>query len=362
MTSKLFSEFKLGGLSLPNRVVIAPMCQYSAVDGSASDWHVGHFASMLQSGAGLFIIEATGVEAAGRISPGCLGLYSDANEAALCRVLKAVRQYSRMPVGIQLGHAGRKASTSRPWEGGVGLKPDQHPWTTIAPSAVAFADNYDTPVAMGKAEMERVKTAFADAVKRALRLGIDLIELHGAHGYLLCQFLSPIANKRTDEYGGAAANRARFPLEVFDAVRAVWPKDKALGVRLNGTDWRDDGITVEEAGDFAAELAKRGCDFVHVTSGGNGAATIPLEPGYQVPLAAKIRDRAKIPTIAVGLITDPHHAESVLADGKADLVALARGILNDPRWPWHAAVALGDNPQNVAPQYLRAAPRPVKAS
>ncbi len=358
MASKLFSPLKLGGLELANRVVIAPMCQYSAIDGSASNWHTVHFSNMLQSGAGVFIIEATGVEAAGRISHGCLGLYSDANEEALARTLKIVRPYSKMPIGIQLGHAGRKASTQIPWLGGGGLKAGQNPWPTAAPSAVAFDENHAAPSAMGTADMARVKQAFAAAAERALRLGLELIELHGAHGYLLCQFLSPIANKRTDGYGGSAVNRARFPLEVFDAVRAVWPKDKALGLRLNGTDWRDDGITPDEAADFAAELAKRGCDFVHVTSGGNGAADIPLAPGYQVPLAEKVRDRAKIPTIAVGLITDPHHAEAILAEGRADAIGIARGVLNDPRWPWHAAVALGENPPGVAPQYLRGAPRP----
>ena len=357
MIRKLFSEFKIGGLELPNRIVIAPMCQYSADNGDASDWHTVHLSNMLLSGAGLMILEATAVEEIGRITHGCLGLYSDANEASLKRVLAIVRKYSSMPIGIQLGHAGRKASTLRPWDGNRGLSDSEGAWQTVGPSTRPFSESYPIPKALDRSGMDRIIKAFEAAALRADRLGLDLIELHGAHGYLLSQFLSPLANERTDEYGGALENRARFPLEVFDAIRSVWPQKKALGMRINGTDWHPEGITIEESVRFSEFLAARGCDFIHVTSGGNGKIGVTPAPGYQVPLAGEIRAKVRIPTIAVGLITRPPHAEEIITSGQADLVAIARGALNDPRWGWHAAAELGADLPEIPVQYERGAPQ-----
>lgn len=351
--SLLFSPFTMRGLTLPNRIVIAPMCQYSAVDGCASDWHVIHLGHLALSGAGLLVIEATGVEPQGRISSDCVGLYDDACEAALARVLAVVRRYSRMPIGLQLSHAGRKASTKRPSDPGP---VDTRAWPLVGPSPIAFADDRQVPAELDRAGMDRIVAAFAQAARSAARLGLDLLEIHSAHGYLLSSFLSPIANHRRDAYGGSLANRLRFPLEVFEAVRAAWPDDRPLGVRCNGTDWHERGITPDEAVAYARALRERGCDFVDVSSGGNAVTPIPIGPGYQVPYAAKVRAEAGIATRAVGLIHDPHQAEAILQAGQADLIAMARGILNDPRWPWHAAEALGE-PMAVPYQYRRAATR-----
>lgn len=351
--SMLFSPITLRGLTLPNRIVIAPMCQYSAVEGSATDWHIIHLGHLALSGAGLLVIEATGVEPQGRITSGCLGLYSDENEAALARVLAIVRRYTTMPIGLQLSHAGRKASSRPPSAQGP---VDTGEWQPVAPSAIAFSADRQVPAALDRAGMDRVIEAFAQAARRAARLGLDMIEIHSAHGYLLSSFLSPLANRRDDPYGGSLANRMRFPLEVFDAVRAAWPDDRPLGVRCNGTDWHLEGITPEEAVAYARALRERGCDFVDVSTGGNAVTEIPIEPGYQVPFAAQVRAGAGIPTRAVGLIHDAHHAEAILQEGKADMIALARGILNDPRWPWHAAEQLGVT-MKVPSQYRRAATR-----
>lgn len=356
--SRLFQPIALRGLTLPNRIVIAPMCEFSAVDGDATDWHVIHLGHLALSGAGLLIIEATGVEPRGRISRECLGLYSDANERALGRVLGIVRKYSAMPIGLQLGHAGRKASVLDPTAGGrFGHAPvGEGGWEPIGPSPVPWAEGWPVPREMTRADMEEVIAGFVDATRRCARLGIDLLEIHGAHGYLVSSFLSPIANRREDAYGGSLENRMRFPLEVYDAVRAAWPGDRPLGMRLNGTDWDERGITTEEAVAFAWELARRGCDYADVSSGGNGFASIPNAPGYQVPFAAAVKAGTGMATMAVGLIREPAMAEEIVASGRADMVAIGRGILNDPRWPWHAAEELGV-PLAVPRPYVRAATR-----
>jgi 2,4-dienoyl-CoA reductase-like NADH-dependent reductase (Old Yellow Enzyme family) len=358
--SALFTGFTLRGLTLTNRIVVSPMCQYSAEDGRATDWHLVHLGQLALSGAGLLILEATGVEPRGRISPHCLGLYDDATEAALARVLEVVRRVSPTPVGIQLGHAGRKASTRRSWEVGPGrprhLTPEEGGWPTVAPSAIPFAEGWPTPAALDDAGMDRIAEAFAQAARRATRLGLDLIEIHGAHGYLVSSFLSPLANRRQDAHGGSLANRMRFPLRLAAAVRENFRADRPVGMRFNGTDWAEGGIVPEESVAFARALGEVGLDYADLSSGGNAAVTIPLGPLYQVPLAELVRRETGMATMAVGLIRTPEEAESVIAEGRADLVALGRAMLNDPRWPWHAAEALGATVQ-VPPQYWRAATR-----
>jgi 2,4-dienoyl-CoA reductase-like NADH-dependent reductase (Old Yellow Enzyme family) len=353
MSSQLFTPISLRGLTLPNRIVVAPMCQYSAVEGSATDWHMQHLGSLALSGAGLLMIEATGVEPEGRITHGCLGLYSDDNETALRRVLALCRAYSRMPIGIQLGHAGRKASVHVTWDGGKPLRSGERPWQTVAPSPVPFDEDWHVPQALDRAGMDRIVAAFVASAQRAQRLGLDLVELHSAHGYLMSEFLSPLANTRTDRYGGSLENRMRFPLEVAAALRQVWPAEKPLGVRLSATDWAEGGISIDEAVVYGRRLKEIGCDYICVSGGGNAAKTkVPVAPGYQVAFAARIRKEAGIATRAVGLIVDPHHAEAIIAKGEADMVALARAFLDDPRWPWHAAEALGAAVP-YPPQYAR---------
>ncbi|HEY2257406.1 MAG TPA: NADH:flavin oxidoreductase/NADH oxidase [Variovorax sp.] len=359
--SALFSPYALGPLLLRNRIVIAPMCQYSADEGSATDWHMIHLGQLALSGAGLLIIEATAVEDIGRITPGDLGLYSDANQAALAHVLAAIRRHSRIPVAIQLGHAGRKASSHAPWEGGHCLTAEEGAWQTVAPSALPHASGEPPPIALDAAGMARVKAAFVRAAQRAEALGLDAIELHGAHGYLLHQFLSPIANQRGDAYGGSLENRMRFPLAIFEAVRAAVSERLPIGVRISATDWVDGGWDVEQSIEFARALAERGCSYVHVSSGGvSPLQKIPLGPGYQVPLAERIRAAVDLPAIAVGLVTEPKQAEAIVQSGQAELVALARAILFEPHWPWRAAAELGG--QVEAPhQYWRSQPRELKA-
>ena len=354
--SVLFSPFSLGGMTLRNRVVISPMCQYSAVDGCASAWHTIHLGSLALSGAGMLCVEATAVEAVGRISPVDLGLWNDATEAALQPVLAAVRTYSRIPVTMQLAHAGRKASTDVPWRGGLQLSAADGGWATCGASALPQRPGEALPVPLDAAGLARVRDAFADAALRAERLGIDGLELHAAHGYLLHQFLSPLANQRTDEYGGSLANRMRFPLEVFDAIRAVWPGGKPIGVRVSATDWMDHGWDVEQTIAFVGELARRGAAWIDVSSGGiSPQQKIVLGPGYHVPFAAAIKRATEVPVIAVGLITTPAQAEDIVASGKADMVALARAMLFNPHWPWQAAAELGATVE-APPQYLRSAP------
>ncbi len=333
------------------------MCQYSAEDGDATDWHMIHLGQLALSGAGLLILEATAVEADGRITPGDLGLYSDANEAALGRVLEAIRQYSAMPVGVQLGHAGRKSSSHAPWEGGQQIAVADGGWIGQSASAVAVKPERAAAAALDADGLARVRDAFVAAAQRSVRLGLQLIELHGAHGYLLHQFLSPIANHRNDEYGGPLENRMRFPLEVFDAVRAAVPAAIPVGMRVSATDWVEHGWELEQTVAFAQALKPRGCDFMHVSTGGiSPAQQIPVGPGYQVPFAARVRAETGLPTMAVGLITEPRQAEAILAKGEADMVSLARGILYDPRWPWHAAAELGATVQ-APKQYWRSQPR-----
>jgi 2,4-dienoyl-CoA reductase-like NADH-dependent reductase (Old Yellow Enzyme family) len=356
MTSQLFTPIALRGLTLPNRIVVAPMCQYSAIDGSATDWHILHLGSMAVAGPGLMMIEATGVEAAGRITPGCTGLYSDDNEAAMKRAIDACRAYGKAPVGIQLAHAGRKASCNVPWEGGLPLAADKGAWQTFGPSAIPFDAGWHTPKALDRAGMDRIKEAFVQAAKRSERLGLDLIEMHSAHGYLMHEFLSPFSNQRTDEYGGSLENRMRFPLEVAKALRAAWPAEKPFGVRLSASEWMEGGFSLDEAVIYSRALKALGCDYICVSSGGNAAkARIPFTANYQVPFAARIRREAGIATRAVGLIADPHQAEAILTEGEADMVALARGFLDDPHWVWHAAEALGAE-ATYPPQYLRSKP------
>jgi 2,4-dienoyl-CoA reductase-like NADH-dependent reductase (Old Yellow Enzyme family) len=300
------------------------MCQYSAENGAANDWHLQHLGSLSLSGAGLVIVEQTAVEPAGRISLGCLGLYSDANEAALARVVDFCRRASSAALGIQLAHAGRKGSAKLPWEGGGPLSQDAGAWRTAAPSAIPFDNRWPAPEALDETGLARIRDAHAAAARRAERLGFDLIELLGAHGFLLHSFLSPITNRRADAYGGSLANRMRYPLEVAAAIREVWPRQKALGMRITGTDWVNGGITPDEAGIFANKLRGIGFDYVCVSSGGISLAARPaVGPGYQVPLAAAVEKASGIAVQAVGMIVDPHQAEKIVADGHADCVAPA---------------------------------------
>jgi 2,4-dienoyl-CoA reductase-like NADH-dependent reductase (Old Yellow Enzyme family) len=356
--AKLFQPLTVGGLTLDNRIVIAPMCQYSAEDGAMTDWHIQHLGQLAASGAGLLTIEATAVEPEGRISFADVGLWDDRTEAAMARVLNAVRRYSTMPIAIQLAHAGRKASTDLPWRGGAQLAPDHaNGWQTVAPSALPFEASENAPTALDKAGLDRIRDAFADAARRSARLGLDAIQIHGAHGYLLHEFLSPLSNRREDEYGGSLENRMRFPLEVFDAVRAAFPADRPVSVRVSGTDWVEGGWDIEQTIAFAKALEARGAAAIHVSSGGlDPRQAIPVGPNYQVPLARAVRQAVSIPVVAVGLITEYEQAEAILATGDADLIGLARTMLYDPRWPWHAAAHFGAQVK-VPPQYLRSQPR-----
>lgn len=358
--SMLFSPITLGRQVLDNRTVISPMCQYSADQGCATDWHQIHLGHLALSGAGLMFIEATAVAPEGRISPADLGLWSDDNEAALARVLQSVRRHSRIPIALQLAHAGRKASTAVPWAGGRSIAPASGGWQTLAPSALPFAADDTPPLALDDSGLARIRNDFAAAAQRAQRLGIDLIELHAAHGYLLHQFLSPLSNTRGDRYGGTLENRLRFPLEVFDAIRSAVPDDLPVGIRISATDWVDGGWEIEQSVRFALELQRRGCAFIDVSSGGlSPLQRIPIGPGYQVAFAERIRRETGLPTIAVGLITEPEQAETIIASGQADMVALARGMLYDPRWPWHAAARLGAR-VDAPKQYWRSQPATLK--
>jgi 2,4-dienoyl-CoA reductase-like NADH-dependent reductase (Old Yellow Enzyme family) len=342
MASALFTPYPLRDLELPNRIVVSPMCQYMAENGSANDWHLMHLGQFAMGAAGLVITEATHVSAAGRISPRCLGLYSDENEKTLARVVDFCRKYGVAKMGIQLAHAGRKASSLPPAQGGKPLTAEQGAWKTVAPSALPFGPGWHVPEALTNDGLREVKQQFVESAKRAARIGFDLVELHAAHGYLLHEFLSPISNQRTDDYGGSLENRMRYPLEVFDAVRAAWPKEKPLGARVSATDWVDGGWTPEETVVFAKELKARGCDFLDVSSGAlDPRQQIPFGPGYNVPFAEKVRKESGIGTMSVGMITKPKQADDIVSSGKADLIALARGAMDDPRWAWHAARELG---------------------
>jgi 2,4-dienoyl-CoA reductase-like NADH-dependent reductase (Old Yellow Enzyme family) len=358
---KLFEPISLRGLTVPNRIMVSPMCQYSAVEGSASAWHFAHLGSLALSGAGLVCVEATAVTPEGRITPGDLGLYSDENERALRAVLEVMRAAAPVKLAIQLSHAGRKGSSHAPWDGGKLIPPQSGGWLPEAPSAMPHAEGEAAPRALRLDELPRLRAAFAVSTERAARLGFDALELHCAHGYLLHQFLSPVSNRRDDAYGGSLANRMRFPLEVFDAVRAAFPADRPVGVRVSATDWLEgteaESWTVESTVEFARALKERGCDWIDVSSGGlSPRQKIVLGPGYQVPFAEIVRTETGLPTIAVGLITDARQAEAIIEAGRADIVALARGFLYDPRWPWHAAAALGGTVAGPR-QYWRALPR-----
>jgi NADPH2 dehydrogenase len=358
--SALFTPIQLRGLKLPNRIMVAPMCQYSAENGEANDWHFTHINTLALSGAAMFCIEATHVEAIGRITPGCLGLWNDATEAALKPILASVRKHSPTAVAMQLAHAGRKGSSQRPWDGGQLIPPSEGGWQTVAPSAVPQKEGEAPPTALDTAGMARIREAFVAAARRAERLGIDALEVHGAHGYLLHEFLSPIANRRTDEYGGSLQNRMRYPLEVFDAVRAAFPDNKPVGIKVSATDWVEGGWDLAQTIEFAKELKKRGVDWIDVSSGGaSPLQKIPLSPGYQVPFAQGVKEATGLTTIAIGLITEAKQAEEIVSSGNADMVALARGMLYDPRWGWHAAAELGG--QVYAPhQYWRSQPSTQK--
>jgi len=355
MSSQLFSPISLRGLTLANRIVISPMCQYSAKNGCASDWHLMHIGQFSVSGTGLMIIEMTNVEARGRISPNCMGLYNNDTEAALTRVVQFAEQYGNTPLGIQLAHAGRKASTRPPWMGRAPLTPDQGGWETVAPSAIAMDADSLVPRALRRDEIMALVDSFVDAARRAERIGFKAIELHGAHGYLLHQFLSPLSNQRDDDYGGSLENRMRLLLEVYDAVRSVVSAHIPVGVRVSATDWVDGGWTLDETVALAKLLKARHCDWLDVSSGGLVAAKIPTGPGYQVPFSQQVREQTGITTMSVGMITDPQQAEDIIANGQADMVALARGMLYDPRWTWHAADALGAEAA-YPNQYLRCKP------
>jgi 2,4-dienoyl-CoA reductase-like NADH-dependent reductase (Old Yellow Enzyme family) len=358
--SHLFSEFTLtsprGPLTLANRTVVAPMCQYSAHEGQASDWHLMHWGNLLNSGAGMLIIEATGVTPEARITPLCLGLWDDATAAALDDKLNRARRLApHMPVCIQLAHAGRKGSSAAPWEGGQLLDPAHGGWATQGPSAIPQLPQETPPSALSLADITNIQEAFVQAAKRAAAIGIDAIELHGAHGYLIHQFLSPIANQRTDAYGGNFEGRTRFPKEVFQAVRAVF--QGTLGMRISASDWVEGGWTPEETADFALQLKHAGADFVHISSGGvSPQQKIALGPEYQVPFAKLVKQKTNMPTMTVGLITTPQQAEDIVARGDADLVAMARAFLYKPRWVWEAAAALNGHVQ-ASPQYWRCMPR-----
>jgi len=363
--SLLFSPLYLpspnGGLTLPNRIVVAPMCQYSARHGAATDWHLMHWGNLLNSGAGLFTIEATAVTPEGRITPRCLGLWDERTEAALADHLQRARALApHTAVCIQLAHAGRKASSAVPWQGGQLLAPDQGGWQTVGPSALAHLPTESPPAEIDAAGLAHLRDAFVSAAQRAQRMGIEAVELHNAHGYLLHQFLSPLANQRTDSYGGSFENRIRFPLEVFAAVRAVF--GGVLGVRLSATDWVPGGWDLTQSEVFGQRLKEAGCDFIHVSSGGvSPQQKIALGAGYQVPLARAIRSASAMVTTTVGLITEPAQAEAIVQAGDADLVALARAFLYQPRWSWQAAAALQGTVQ-ANPVYWRCLPREAQAA
>ncbi len=358
--SLLFTPFTFqaprGPLTLPNRIVIAPMCQYSAHEGQATDWHLSHWTNLLNSGAGLLMLEATAVSAEGRITPACLGLWDDATQAALQDKLHRARQQAPdVPVCMQIAHAGRKASSEVPWRGGMLIAPQDGGWTPLAPSALPHLPQEPAPAELSSEGLAKVRKDFVATARRAQAIGIDAIELHGAHGYLLHQFLSPLSNQRSDAYGGSFENRIRFVMEVFEAVREVF--DGTLGIRLSGTDWVEGGWTIEESAELSRRIEAAGAQFVHMSSGGvSPLQKIAIGPEYQVHLARAVKAQTSLPTIAVGLITEPAQAEGVLQRGDADLVALARAFLYDPRWGWHAAAALQGQVQ-ASPQYWRSLPK-----
>jgi len=351
-----------GGLTLSNRLVVAPMCQYASTNGLANDWHLTHWTNLLNSGAGLVMLEATAVEAEGRISPGCLGLWSDDTEAALANALHRARAQAPgdVRVAIQLGHAGRKASSAKPWDGGALLDMAEGGWPTSGPSALPHLPTETPPHELTETDLDRIEAAFVCAAQRAAKLGIDVVEMHAAHGYLLHQFLSPLSNQRTDAWGGSFDGRTAYPTRIFKAMRRVF--DGPLGVRVSATDWVDGGWSAEETCRWATQLKALGADFVHVSSGGvSPQQKIPVGPGYQLPLARQVREASGLTTLGVGLITQAAQAEAALQNGDADLVALARAFLYNPRWGWQAAAELGGTVQAM-PAYWRCLPKEAQAA
>jgi len=356
--SALFQPFTLRDVTLSNRVWMAPMCQYSAAaegpdTGAPNDWHFAHYAARAAGGTGLIVIEATGVSPEGRISPYDLGIWNDTQVAAFRRITRFLVSQGTVP-GIQLAHGGRKASTDRPWKGGAPLGPEAQGWQPLAPSAVPFDERHPVPDELTVDQIGEIVGRFADAARRALAAGFEVAEIHGAHGYLINEFLSPHSNHRTDAYGGSYENRTRFALEVVDAVRAVWPADKPLFFRVSATDWLEEGgWSADDTVRFAADLERHGIDLLDVSTGGNASGvTIPVRPGYQVPFAARVKSGTSLPVAAVGLITDAEQAEKVLANGEADAVLLGRELLRNPSWARHAARELGGD-VHVPEQYHR---------
>lgn len=357
MSHRLFSPLPLRGVTLPNRIAVAPMCQYSCVDGLADAWHMVHLGSRAVGGAGLVLLEAAAVTRDGRISPGDLGIWNDAQAEALAPIVRFIADQGSIP-GIQLAHAGRKGSTSRPWEGKAAVPPSQGGWQVMAPSALPFAEGYPSPREMTEADIAAVVDAFADAARRCAAIGMQVVELHMGHGYLMHQFLSPLANRRGDAYGGDFEGRIRAPLRVAAAVRESWPRERPLFVRISATDWLDGGWDLEQSIAFAVRLKALGVDLVDCSSG----AILPGsqgsgEPGFQVPLASAVRHGAGIATAAVGGITEACQAEAILQRGDADLVLLARALLRDPYWPLRAAAELEAAQPSWPVQYQRAVTR-----
>lgn len=336
-TPKLFTPFKLGGVTLPNRIVLSPMGQHQAVDGLATDWHLMHLGQFAISGVGLVISESTSIDADSRISAGCLGIWSDEHARRLAKVAQFIADHSDAKFGVQLNHCGRKGSVTKRWLGSKPLSPDGDGWPIESVSSEPYPGR-NQPLALSRERLAAVEAAFANAAKQCAAAGADLIEIHAAHGYLLHTFLSPLTNTRDDAFGGSLENRMRFPLQVFEAVRSAFPAAKAVGVRISATDWAPGGLMLEDSLAFCRALKARGCDYICVSTGGLVAEQkIPVAPLYQVPFSQAIRNRVGIPTVAVGLITEPQQAEDTLQEGKADLIALGRGLLREPRWPWRAA-------------------------
>lgn len=356
MTLPLFTPFRLRSLELVNRIGVSPMCQYSYDDGFSNDWQLVHLGSRAQGGAGLVIVEASAVVPEGRITPADLGIWKDEHIAGLKRVSDFIHSQG-VHVGIQLAHAGRKASMGTPWTGERLVPPAEGGWQPVAPSALPFSPMYGEPRALDQSGIDAVVEAFRQATRRALKAGFDFVEIHAAHGYLLHEFFSPLSNHRDDVYGGSFENRIRFGLQVVDAVRAEWPQDLPLFVRISATDWVEGGWSPDESVELARHFRLHGVDLVDVSTGGNVPdATIPVGPGFQAPFAERIRKEAGIATAAVGMITGPEQAAAIITEGKADLVLLAREMLRDPYWAVHAAARL-ENAASWPRQYLRAAPR-----
>lgn len=351
-TASLFSPFVLGGLTIRNRIGVSPMCQYSAQDGFSTDWHLVHLGSRASGGAGLVLMEATAVSPEGRISPACTGLWKDEHIAPLKRITGFVKSQGAV-IGIQLAHAGRKGSMACPWNGGQRLSKAEGGWQTIAPSPIPFSPDQAEPQEMSSTDIARIKENFITAARRAVAAGFQVIEVHAAHGYLLHEFLSPLSNKREDQYGGSEENRFRLILEICEAVRKTAPKDIAVGIRLSCTDWTEGGLTIADTVRLSQQLKTTGMDFIDCSSGFlTPDATVPFAPGFQVPFATEIREKAKIPTLAVGCITEARQADDIIHKEQADMVLLARAMLHDPYWPLHAAEAL-DVKADIPPQYLR---------